>query len=399
MHGFMFATGIEGSYPSVVLPDGRRHRVDEFEACGHYARWREDFELVRELGVTHLRYGPPYYRTHLAPGCYDWSFADETLDALRRMGITPIADLCHFGVPDWLGDFQNPDFPRHFAEYARAFAERYSWITFYTPINEIYITARFSALLGWWNERLTSDRSFVAALKHLCQANLLAMRAILSADDTAVFVQSESSEYYHPMAPGCIPQARLLNYHRFLALDLSYGRPISAAMYRYLLEHGMTPAEYDWFAENQVAAHCVMGTDYYLTNEHLVRPDGTTEPAGDVFGYYVIARQYFDRYKLPMMHTETNCAEPASLDWLRKQWANVVRLMQDGVPVVGFTWYSLTDQVDWDTTLREANGHVNALGLYDLDRRIRPVGEAYRRLIAEWQDIVHTGLPLLSWAQ
>ena len=27
-----------------------------------------------------------------------------------------------------------------------------------------------------------------------------------------------------------------------------------------------------------------------------------------------------------------------------------------------FTWYSLQDQVDWDTALRENNGRVNPLG-------------------------------------
>jgi len=30
-----------------------------------------------------------------------------------------------------------------------------------------------------------------------------------------------------------------------------------------------------------------------------------------------------------------------------------------GVPILGFTWYSLTDQVDWDTALRENAGRVN----------------------------------------
>jgi hypothetical protein len=58
--------------------------------------------------------------------------------------------------------------------------------------------------------------------------------------------------------------------------------------------------------------------------------------------------------------------------------------------VVGFTWYSLTDQVDWDTALREKNGHVDALGLYDLDRRIRPVGEAYRKIVREWGGVLPT---------
>ena len=66
------------------------------------------------------------------------------------------------------------------------------------------------------------------------------------------------------------------------------------------------------------------------------------------------------------------------------------RLKQDGVPIVGFTWYSLTDQIDWDTALREPNGTVNACGLFDLDRKIRPVGEAYRKLIAQWRDILPT---------
>ena len=50
------------------------------------------------------------------------------------------------------------------------------------------------------------------------------------------------------------------------------------------------------------------------------------------------------------------------------------------------TWYSLVDQVDWDSALRELNGRPNPLGLYDLERRIRPVGEAYKRLIEQWHD-------------
>jgi len=109
--------------------------------------------------------------------------------------------------------------------------------------------------------------------------------------------------------------------------------------------------------------------------------------AGEVFGYYVVTRDYYDRYNLPVMHTETNKAEPDSERWLWKTWANVQRLRRDGVPLVGMTWYSLTDQVDWDTALREDNGTVNALGLYDLDRKIRPVGLAYKRLIEQWCDV------------
>ena len=134
-----------------------------------------------------------------------------------------------------------------------------------------------------------------------------------------------------------------------------------------------------------------MGNDYYITNEHLVQCDGSVTPAGEIFGYYVITHLYFSRYRLPVMHTETNLADvERAPGWLKKEWANVHRLKEDGVPVLGFTWYSLTDQVDWDSALREDQGHVNPLGLYDLDRRIRPVGQAYRELVAEWKHILPT---------
>ena len=391
MSVFMFATGVENSYPTIVGPDGRPHRVDEMEKCGHYSRWREDFECVRELGIKHLRYGPPYYSVHLGPGQYDWSFTDEVFNALRAMGIHTITDLCHFGVPDWLGNFQNPDFPHHFAEFARAFATRYPWIRMYTPINEIYIAATFSAQYGWWNERLSSDRAFVTALKHLCRANVLAMRAILDVQPNTTFIQSESSEYYHAESPRCLHHSQVLNEKRFLSLDLTYGQMLNVTMYEYLLDNGMTRDEYHWFVDNHVKARCVMGNDYYVTNEHLVHEDGTTSASGEIFGYYVITHQYYTRYRLPVMHTETNICEPDSVRWLSKEWANLFRLRLDGVPLVGFTWYSITDQMDWDSALRDDVGHVNQLGLFDLDRKIRPVGEAYKRLIQEWREILPVG--------
>ena len=385
----MFSTGIENSYPNILLPDGTIKRVDEMEKCGHYQYWKKDFGLVKELGIEFLRYGPPYYRTHIAPGKYDWEFADETFGELKKMGITPIVDLCHFGIPDWMGNFQNPDFPNYFAEYARAFAERFPYLQLYTPINEIFIAAMFSAQYGWWNERLQSDTAFVTALKHLCKANVMAMQAILEINPEATFIQSESSEYFHAMDPQSVPLARFLNQKRFLSLDLTYGYPLNVTMYDYLLENGMTREEYLWFNRNQVKARCIMGNDYYVTNEHLVFPDGRTQASGEIFGYYVITSQYYKRYKLPIMHTETNIKMPACKEWLLKQWANVHRLKHDGIPIVGFTWYSLTHQVDWDSALRNDAGIINELGLYDLDRNIMPVGEAYKQLISNWNDILN----------
>jgi beta-glucosidase len=157
MQTMMFATGIECSYP--MIRNGS-YRVDQLEATGHYRRWREDLDLTRELGIRFLRYGIPYHRINTASGVYDWAFTDEVLLEMRRLKIEPLVDLCHFGMPDWLGNsFQNPEFPQAFAAYARTFAQRYPWVKFYTPINEIFVCAKFSARLC----ENPSDESYVQA--------------------------------------------------------------------------------------------------------------------------------------------------------------------------------------------------------------------------------------------
>ena len=283
----MFCPGIENSVPTI---DGGATRIDERESCRHYARWQEDFRLVGVMGIEYLRYGPPIHRTLIGPGRYDWEFPDQAFAELKRSNIVPIVDLCHFGVPDWLGNFQNPDFPAQFAHYARAFAERFPWVQLYTPVNEMYVCAMFSARYGWWNEQQSSDRSFVTALKHLVKANVMAMRAILEERPDAIFVQSESSEYFHAQNPAAIGPAEHLNSMRFLSLDLNYGLRVDSDMYEYLLDNGMTRSEYHFFLDNHLRQHCIMGNDYYVTNEHRVAEDGSTTPSGEIFGYDEITR-------------------------------------------------------------------------------------------------------------
>lgn len=387
---FMFATGIENSYPVITGKNGQSGRVDELAKCHFYENWKTDFSLVKELGLNYLRYGPQYYRAHRSPGKYDWEFTDETFAELKRQEITPIADLCHFGLPDWIGDFQNEDWPPLFAEYAGAFAERFPWVRFFTPVNEIFVCADFSAQQGIWNERKKSDRAFVTAIRNMCRAAVLGEEAILARRPDSLFIQSEGATYFHGTEPAAESRADFNNELRFVSFDLCYGHPVHARVYEYLMDNGMSRDEYHWFLEHgkRIRPHCIMGNDYYFPNERSVPPgEENMSSSGEIFGYYVITKEYYDRYRMPVMHTETNLAEPdRAPDWLWKQWCCMKKLKFDGVPILGFTWYSLIDQVDWDTQLTEQNGHVNELGLYDLERKIRPVGEAYKKLVAQWRD-------------
>src|SRR5205085_1851256 len=157
MSQFMFATGIENSYPTIEWK-GKTIRQDELAKTKHYERWRDDFRLLQELEIEYLRYGPPYFSTHTGPGQYDWSFTDETFRALHD----------------------------------------------------------------------------------LCQANVMAMHAILKERPDAIFIQSESTQYFHPEGPDCEDAARRFNEKRFLSFDLTYGHHVNATIYEYLLDNGMT---------------------------------------------------------------------------------------------------------------------------------------------------------------
>jgi beta-glucosidase/6-phospho-beta-glucosidase/beta-galactosidase len=382
---FMFATGIECSYPTIDQGQTRRDLLAE---CGHYDRWKEDLGLVKAMGLKVLRYGLPYYRIQRGAGKYDWEFADQAMAEIRRLGITPILDLMHFGLPDFIGNYQNPELPVHFAEYAGAVARRYPWVRYYTPVNEIYVTARLSGKEGLWNEQLKTDRGFVTAMKHVVAASIMGTQQIARHRPDAIIVQSESAEYTHELRAARSPVVELENKLRFLSLDLLYGHHPDADVLNYLYDNGLTRREYDWFMAGEPPGYQVMGNDYYGRNEKIILPDGFVCTSMDVLGWYHITREYYQRYHKPVMHTETNVFDPTEAPtWLWKQWTNVLRMRQEGVPVLGFTWYSLIDQVDWDIALARKVGRVIPCGLYDLDRKPRPVAASYQMLLREFGQI------------
>ncbi|MFN2438870.1 MAG: family 1 glycosylhydrolase [Chitinophagaceae bacterium] len=379
---FMFATGIECSYPTINNGNTRRDLLEETK---HYECWKEDLNLVKELGLRVLRYGLPYYSIHKAPGKYDWSFAGEVMNEMKELKITPVLDLLHFGVPDWIGDFQNPELPLHFCKYAGEVAKRYPWVRFFTPVNEIYVTAKFSAKDGIWNEQLKTDKAFVTALKNIVAASIMATNEIAWQRPDCVIVQSETAEYIHEARAEQSTGIKLINKLRFLALDLLYAHPPDTDVCLYLMDNGLTRKEYEWFMQGEPPGYQIMGNDYYGRNEQIILPDGSYCNATDVYGWYQITKEYYDRYKKPVMHTETNVFDANEAPvWLWKQWVNILNMRKQGVPVCGFTWYSLIDQVDWDTGLAQKNGTINECGLYDMNRNKRPVADAYKMLLQQF---------------
>jgi hypothetical protein len=230
--------------------------------------------------------------------------------------------------------------------------------------------------------------AFITAAFNLAAATVAMTDAIIAARADAVFVNSESSEFYQPCCPDPEIEARanLENERRFLTLDLVYAHQVSEGMLGRLKEHGRVE-EYRRFMAREVPRRTILGVEYYEWNEKLIDQDGHKRALGELFGWYVIANQYWERYRRTMMHTETNRIDASDAPrWLWRQWHNVQLLAKAGVPLVGFTWYSLTDQIDWSIAMSEAVGLVYPVGLFDLNRESRIVGLAYKHLIDMFGD-------------
>src|SRR3954454_5412783 len=156
-------------------------------------------------------------------------------------------------------------------------------------------------------------------------------------------------------------------------------------MRAWLRRTGMPAARQDWCERNGSDEGCTIGLDYYEGNERTIDAQGNVSTAVRR-GFASLARDVYARYGMPLMLAETNNDDERAVDWLAETWNDTIEMRDAGLPIRGFCWYSLTDQVDWDTCMREANDTINPFGLVDMARVRRPVGHAYERLPRSGRD-------------
>jgi len=96
---------------------------DQLERNGHVGRV-DDLTRFAELGIRTIRY--PIQWERIAPSGLahaDWSWADERLERLRALGITPIVGLTHHGSGPRSTSLIEPSFAEELAQFAEAVAE------------------------------------------------------------------------------------------------------------------------------------------------------------------------------------------------------------------------------------------------------------------------------------
>lgn len=401
----IFLTGIESSDPVV---DGRRRNRFQ-EVHDFYPHYEDRLQQIRDLGLGWLRFGLPYSQAHPARDQFDFGFADKVVARCQELGISLIADLLHFGLPDWLHQeqsdspyFQNPYFPIEFATYAARLAERYPSIQYYALVNEPLVTAYLSAKIGLWNEQRTSDwpddRDFVRATANIAKAAILARRAVEQVwsahspagerPDEPFFIQNESFELAVP-APGSgrEAEARRFNLRRFAALDLILGHH-DPVMKQYLHQQGLSEGEYQWFMAYGRADRTILGLDHYSTGIHSFETDRIiNHDSAKPHKLLEMIQEYWERYPLPLLYTEVNAWPDQALAVCQQTYDILGRLRRRGYPILGMGWSGDNLQIGWPFDPAPGPGAAqsykeNPADLY-LKGQLQPVGELFGRLAAQ----------------
>ncbi len=383
---FRWIVGIENAF----IPD---MDVDELTWTGHRDRWRADLALAREVGADAVRYGLTWPEVEVAPGRYDWTAVDAAVDAFEELGLEPIWDLVHFGVPAHLkGGFLDPAFPDAFTAYAGAFAARYRGrITKLTPLNEPYISTFFRAGKGIWPPHLEGREGFARMLHPIVVGLRRAIRAIdAAAPETEIWL-NDGADTFHATVPELADEAAFRTLQRYAAFDLLLGGPEADATRAWLAEAGFPERD----LEDAPVRVDAIGLDYYPETEHelALAIDGSVvqrvaDPARRT-GLRAALGSYHRRYGRPLFVAESSASGD---DALRRAWIawNLDELRgahADGVPLLGYTWWPLFDHVDWDSLLTRRVGSVCPAGLYHLsptvaDRTPTDAVAAFREAVA-----------------
>jgi beta-glucosidase/6-phospho-beta-glucosidase/beta-galactosidase len=371
----------EGIFPTFFLSGfecstflwKERGRRDLCEETQHRAHAREDYALLRSLGIAVAREGIPWPMVDRGGAC-DFGCIDPFLDAMNREGILPVWDLCHYGYPDDL-DPWHPDFVPRFARYCRAAAEyvcpRMHGPHFFTPINEITFWGFAGGEWGWMGP-FGRDRDTRFRMRdRLCEAAIEGVRAIREVDPQARMLHVEPVIRVVPPRdrPDLAEAAR-----REMEDDACHAWDVIAGRLR--PELGGSPEILD-----------IVGANCYSFGQMEYREQGphAALPPDDprIVPLCELLSKVHARYERPMVIAETSGLRDGRADWLRDVMQESLAAVDRGIDLHGVCLFPAVDMPDWHTGEWLHNGIAD---LVDDDGTLRRVPDRpYVDELRRWQ--------------
>jgi beta-glucosidase len=399
-------------------------------ADDHYHRYREDVQLMQELGLQAYRFSIAWPRI-LPNGrgrvnAAGLDFYERLVDALLAANIQPFATLYHWDLPqalqDDFGGWASRDTSKAFAEYVDVVSRRLSdrvhhWITLNEPqVSATHGYREGSHAPGMRDERMAWQVSHNLLLAHglavpVLRANggsdssvgitlnLTPIHPFTDRDedrDVAYILDGETNRWYlDPVLRGTYPGDILdLLEQRGLAPQVLSGdaEAIAAPIdflginnYFRLLVRKKVGAALPWSYEVVPARgveHTTMGWEVY--------PQGLRELLVRLHKEYAVPRIYVTENGAAFadaMSADGRVHDPRRLNFLHDYLEQAQAAIGEGAPLAGYFVWSLMDNFEW------AQGYSQRFGIVYVDyptqqRIIKDSGYWYRDTIAK-QDIDH----------
>jgi len=419
------------SHTPGLITDGSTGDVTD----DHYHQLESDLDLMKELGLEAYRFSISWSRViptgtgAINPAGID--FYSRLVDGLIARGITPIATLYHWDLPQPLedvGGWVNRDTAYRFAEYARvigaALGDR---VATWTTLNEPWCSAYLGYGSGAHAPGRTDGADALAAVHHLNLAHGLAIRAlkeVVTNDPSfSVTLNLHALRGVGPSGAEAVRQIDALANRAFTGPMLHGSYPDD------LLRDTASVTDWSFVREGDLEIiHQpidVLGVNYYSTTAVRVwdgvspretadghKPSaGTAWPGADRIEFVQQAGPYtemgwniapdgfetllMDLHEefpgLPLMITENGAAfadvvedgavhDVDRVDYLRRHITAVHRALSRGVDLRGYLVWSLLDNFEWSYGFTKRFGIVRVD--YDtLERTVKDSGLWYAELV------------------
>ena len=327
-------------------------------------RYREDVALARDLGVNTYRIGINWARLEPRPGKIDaaeLAYYDDLILSLKQAGIAPLITLDHFDYPGWVADqdgWANPKTTRDFVAYAGFVANRYHkdvrlWITF----NEAFAN-------------ISGQKAF-----HKRGFGVMA--------DNVVAAHRQTYDLIHRLDARAVVTSNVV-----WAGDRFGGASMNWLSDRLFLDR--IADKCDVIAIDYYFADLVSGLRAVTAQANWRWPP---EPAGLYRALKLMQAKFPDK---PLLVAETGMAtqngQPREDGAKREEvlrdsiyWTQ--RARADGVNVIGFMVWSLTDNFEWGS-------YTPRFGLYTVNVRTDPTLKRIpTAAVAAYRDVIrHNGV-------
>jgi beta-glucosidase len=356
------------------------------DTCRHYALFKEDFALAQSLSHNAHRLSIEWSR--IQPRAFEFSQPEinhyrEVIANLKSLGIEPIVTLHHFTNPLWLaklGGWESPKAIDYFLDYVWAITGALSdKVNYWVTINEPNVYVYHSYILGEWPPEQRSFALAKTVRNNLITAHVKAYKLIHNIYKkrglaSPLISIAQNMQAFVPCQPGFrnVLAAYLRNklYNFQIIERLHSQKTLDFIGINYYSRTLVEPQ--GWSGRHLFFDDC-------KNNHHPVCKNSL---GWDIYpqGLYAILMK-LKKYRLPVFILENGiCTSDDALRWdfIRQHLQMVYRAMASGVKILGYIYWSLLDNYEWD------KGFAHRFGLIEVDyktcaRKVR----ASARLFAE----------------